>query len=161
RADNAVRSDQLRSAVGFSRSHVVSANLQHSKEVAVIPGIEYTPERILSIMWRRKWWIVLPAIAIAAGVVQWTRGLTDLYRSDALILVVPQQVPESYVRSTVTASVADRLQSISQQILSRTRLERIIVDLNLYEQERKTGIMEDIVDGMRASIDVQTIRGEA
>ena len=104
---------------------------------------------------------MLPAIAIAAGVVQWTRSLTDLYRSDAVILVVPQQVPESYVHSTVTASVADRLQSISQQILSRTRLERIIVDLNLYEQERKTGIMEDIVDSMRGSIDVQTIRGEA
>jgi polysaccharide chain length determinant protein (PEP-CTERM system associated) len=94
-------------------------------------------------------------------VFQWTRSLTDLYRSDAVILVVPQQVPETYVRSTVTATVSDRLQSISQQILSRTRLERIILDLNLYEAQRKTGIMEDIVDGMRDSIDVQTIRGEA
>lgn len=127
----------------------------------MIPGTQYTPELILQIAWRRKWWIILPAIAVAAGVVQWTRSLTDLYRSDAVILVVPQQVPESYVRSTVTASVADRLQSISQQILSRTRLERIIVDLNLYAERRKNGIMEDIVDGMRANIDVQTVRGEA
>jgi polysaccharide chain length determinant protein (PEP-CTERM system associated) len=127
----------------------------------LIPGTEYTPELVFQIAWRRKWWIILPAIAIAAGVVQWTRSLTDLYRSDAVILVVPQQVPESYVRSTVTASVADRLQSISQQILSRTRLERIIVDLNLYPEQRKTGIMEDIVDGMRDRIDVQTVRGES
>ena len=127
----------------------------------MIPGTQYTPELILTIAWRRKWWVLLPAIAIAAGVVQWTRSLTDLYRSDAAILVVPQQVPEQYVRSTVTATVADRLQSISQQILSRTRLERIILDLNLYEAARKNGIMEDIVDGMRSNIEVQTIRGEA
>jgi polysaccharide chain length determinant protein (PEP-CTERM system associated) len=127
----------------------------------LIPGTQYTPELIAQIAWRRKWWILLPAIAIAAGVVQWTRSLTDLYRSDAVILVVPQQVPESYVRSTVTASVADRLQSISQQILSRTRLERIVLDLNLYPEERKTGIMEDIVDNMRSQIDVATVRGES
>jgi protein tyrosine kinase modulator len=127
----------------------------------LIPGTVYTPELIFQIAWRRKWWIILPAIAIAAGVVQWTRSLTDLFRSDAVILVVPQQVPESYVKSTVTASVADRLQSISQQILSRTRLERIITDLNLYAEQRKTGIMEDIVDRMRDQIEVQTIRGEA
>jgi len=127
----------------------------------VIPGKQYTPELILQMAWRRKWWIVLPAIAISIAVVGWTRTLTDLYRSDAVILVVPQQVPQSYVRSTVTATVADRLQSISQQILSRTRLERIILDLNLYAAERKTGIMEDIVDNMRSKIAVQIVKGDS
>ena len=62
---------------------------------------------------------------------------------------MPQRVPESYVRSTVTTRIEDRLQSISQQILSRTRLERIIQDFNLYTEERRTGIMEDIVERMR------------
>ena len=111
--------------------------------------------------WRRKWWILIPTVLISLSVVMWTRTLKDLYRSDTVILVVPQQVPEAYVKSTVTATVADRLQSISQQILSRTRLERIILDLNLYEQERKTGIMEDIVDAMRSSIGVDTVRGDS
>ncbi len=58
-------------------------------------------------------------------------------------------MPESYVQSTVTASVAERLGAISQQILSRTRLERLIEEFNLYPEERKTMIMEDIVDLMR------------
>ena len=62
------------------------------------------------------------------------RTLPNLYRSDTLILVVPQRVPESYVRSTVTTRIEDRLQSITQQILSRTRLERIIQDFNLYAE---------------------------
>src|SRR5207245_4937440 len=83
------------------------------------------------------------------------------YRSETLILVVPQRVPVAYVKSTVTARIEDRLQSISQQILSRTRLERIIQDFNLYERERRTGIMEDLVERMRKDIEVQIVKGDA
>jgi polysaccharide chain length determinant protein (PEP-CTERM system associated) len=127
----------------------------------LIPGKQYTLEVVLQIAWRYKWIILVPAILISGGVALWTRGLTDLYQSDTVILVVPQQVAESYVRSTVTSSVADRMQSISQQILSRSRLEKIIVDLNLYARERQHGILEDIVDGMRSNITVQSIRGDS
>ncbi len=126
----------------------------------MIPGKTYTPELILQIAWRRKWWIVIPAILVAGAVALWTRQLPNMYRSDALIMVVPQRVPEEYVRSTVTQSVEDRLQSISQQILSRTRLERIIDDLGLYADQRKTSIMEDIVEGMRTDIEVQVVKGD-
>jgi polysaccharide chain length determinant protein (PEP-CTERM system associated) len=54
----------------------------------------------------------------------------------------------------VTDTVAERLRAINQEILSRTRLERIIDEFGLYENERKTGIMQDIVDQMR-STDIQ------
>ncbi len=127
----------------------------------MIPGKQYTPEDIALIAWRRKWWAILPAIAITAGVFAWVRTLPNLYRSDTLILVVPQRVPESYVRSTVTTRIEDRLQSIQQQILSRTRLERIIQDFNLYAEARKTAIMEDVVDKMRGNISVQVVKGDA
>jgi len=127
----------------------------------VIPGKKYAPEDIALIAWRRKWWAVLPAIAIAGSVYFWAKTLPNQYRSDTLILVVPQRVPESYVRSTVTTRIEDRLQSITQQILSRTRLERIIQDFNLYPEARKTAIMEDIVDRMRGSINVQVVKGDA
>jgi polysaccharide chain length determinant protein (PEP-CTERM system associated) len=126
----------------------------------VIPGKTYTPEVILQIAWRRKWWIVVPAILIAGGVVAWTQRLPNTYKSDTLIMVVPQRVPESYVRSTITQSITDRLQSITQQILSRTRLERIIEDLGLYGDQRRTAIMEDIVEGMRRDIDIQVVKGD-
>jgi polysaccharide chain length determinant protein (PEP-CTERM system associated) len=127
----------------------------------VIPGKSYTPELIVQIAWRRKWWIVLPAIVVAAGVAAWTHELPNVFKSDTLIMIVPQRVPESYVRSTVTQSIGDRLQAITQQILSRTRLEKIIEDLNLYPAERKTMIMEDIVEGMRRDIDVQLVKGDS
>jgi polysaccharide chain length determinant protein (PEP-CTERM system associated) len=127
----------------------------------VIPGKPYTPEDIVLILWRRKWWAILPAIAITAGVFAWVRTLPNLYRSDTLILVVPQRVPENYVKSTVTTRIEDRLQSIQQQILSRTRLERIIQDFNLYAEARRTAIMEDVVDRMRDNIAVQVVKGDA
>jgi polysaccharide chain length determinant protein (PEP-CTERM system associated) len=127
----------------------------------VIPGKVYTPEDIALIAWRRKWWAILPAIVISVGVFAWVRTLPNLYMSDTLILVVPQQVPEAYVRSTVTTRIEDRLQTITQQILSRTRLERIIQDFNLYPEARKTAIMEDVVERMRGSIGVQVVKGDA
>jgi len=111
----------------------------------VIPGKVYTPEDIAFIAWRRKWWAILPAIVITATAFVWIRTLPNQYMSDTLILVVPQQVPEAYVRSTVTTRIEDRLQTITQQILSRTRLERIVQDFNLYPELRKTAIMEDVV----------------
>ena len=46
-------------------------------------------------------------------------------------------MPENFVRPTVTADLNERLNMITQQILSRTRLERIIQEFNLYERERQ------------------------
>ena len=107
-----------------------------------------------------KPWILVPAMAGALiGYVIAARS-TPIYRSDTLILVVPQRVPENVVQSTVTAKLSERLQSISPQILSRTKLESIIRDFNLYQQERRGQHMEDIVDGMRQNIDIQIQAGE-
>src|SRR5207248_5695676 len=123
---------------------------------------QYTPEDIVQIAWRRKWWAIVPLaiVAVAAAVI--VHGLPNVYRSDTLILVVPQRVPENYVRSTNTGRIEDRLQTIAQQIMSRTRLERIIQDFNLYAEERRTEIMEDIVEQMRKDVgEVQIVRGDA
>ena len=128
----------------------------------MLPGKTYTPEDILGILRKRFWLLVVPFAVIAAVTAAAVRKLPDWYRSDTLILVVPQRVPEAYVKSTVTTRIEDRLQSISQQILSRTRLERIIQDFNLYAEERRTGIMEDIVERMRTrEIQVQVVKGDA
>lgn len=91
----------------------------------------YRPEAILRVGWRPKWQIVLPAIAIGAAAAWWIHRLPNRYRADALLVVVQQRIPESFVRSTVTTRASDRLQSLTQQILSRTELERIIQDFDL------------------------------
>jgi polysaccharide chain length determinant protein (PEP-CTERM system associated) len=115
----------------------------------MLPGKKYTPEDFLWMAWHRKWLIIIPALVIGAATAVWSYTLPNRYMSSTTILVVPQRVPENLVRSTVTTSVTERLQTIAQQIMSRTRLERIIEEFNLYREERETMIMEDIIELMR------------
>jgi protein tyrosine kinase modulator len=127
----------------------------------MIPGKKYTPEDFFQIAWQRKWLLLLPILVGGIGAVVWAHFQPDLYRSETVILVIPQRVPDNYVRSTVTTRLQDRLPSISQQILSRTRLERIIQDFNLYPEMRRTTFMEAVVDEMRRNIVPQIVKGDA
>jgi polysaccharide chain length determinant protein (PEP-CTERM system associated) len=128
----------------------------------MLPGKTYTPEDFLWMAWKRKWLILLPTVLIALATFTVAQLLPNRYRSQTTILVIPQRVPEKFVASTVTADVGERLQTISQQILSRTRLERIVEEFNLYQKERQTMIMEDIIEQMRRrDVGVASDRGRA
>lgn len=120
----------------------------------MLRGRRYPPAEIVRILVRRRWLILLPLAAGLAVAPTIARRVPERYRSETLILVVPQRVPDSYVKSTITQTVEDRLPSISDQILSRSRLEKIIADLNLYTEERKRQVMEDVVQRMRGDITV-------
>ena len=126
----------------------------------MLPGKKLTPDDVLLILRRRIWLILVPLAIVSAATAVAARRLPPRYRSETVILVVPQRVPEDYVKPTVTAKIEDRLQSISQQILSRTRLERIITDFKLYAAQRKSQVMENIVDRMRKDITVEVVKGD-
>jgi polysaccharide chain length determinant protein (PEP-CTERM system associated) len=121
----------------------------------MLPGKQYTPEDYLRILWRHKWLVIVPLVIIMPATFIGTQILPNVYRSDARIVIVPQQVPQRFVQPTVTTTINDRLQAINEQIQSRTRLERLIQELNLYEEERRTMIMEDVVQLMRRNISIQ------
>lgn len=125
----------------------------------MIPGKKYSADDHLRIAWRRKWIILVPFVVISTATFVVVKRLPNLYRSETTILVVPQRVPDSYVRSTVTATIDDRLRSISEQILSRGRLERIIQDYNLYPELRRKASLEDVVERMRRDITVEPVKG--
>ena len=127
----------------------------------MLPGKTYTIDEIATIAWRRKWLILVPFVVCAVVTAIAAHFLPNKYKSDTLMLVVPQRIPEAYVRSTVTTKIEDRLNSISQQILSRSRLERIVLDNNLYVEERKSATMQDIVEQMRRDIAIEVIKGDA
>jgi uncharacterized protein involved in exopolysaccharide biosynthesis len=115
----------------------------------MIPGKAYTPEDILRAVIRRRWLILLPFVSVLAGAGYYANSLPNRFRSETLILVVPQRIPESYVRSTVTTRIEDRLRSINEQILSRSKLEPIIREFGLFVDERRKAPMEDVVARMR------------
>ena len=122
----------------------------------MIPGKRYTPEMILHLLWRRRWIAVVPFVLIAGITAAVSHTLPNRYRSETTILVVPQRIPEDYVQPTVSIRLEDRLASINQQILSRTRLEQIVREFDLYAKERTWMIMEDVIEQMRSrDINVQ------
>ncbi len=111
----------------------------------------------LQLIRHRKWLVVGVFVLISLAIVAISYTLPDIYTSETVILVDPQKVPEDYVKATVTGDVRDRLSTLSQQILSATRLQTIINTLNLYPQERKTLPREDIILKMRADINVRVL----
>ena len=119
--------------------------------------VELSLEHYVTIILYR-WWLVLGIFLLStvATVIVSSR-LPDVYMSETVILVDPQKVPESYVKSTVTGDVRNRLGTLSQQILSVTRLQKIIDTLNLYPEERKTLAREDIITRMRRDISVNVL----
>jgi protein tyrosine kinase modulator len=121
----------------------------------MIPAKRYSLGDYWRILSRRKWLVVLPFVLVSTGAFLVARWIPDRYRSETLILVVPQRIPQDYVQPTVTTRLEDRLDSINQQILSRTRLEQIILDFDLYVDQRNIEPMEEIVQLMRKDVGIQ------
>jgi uncharacterized protein involved in exopolysaccharide biosynthesis len=100
--------------------------------------------------WRYKWLLVLPLVLGTAGMTIYARQLPNVYYSEAIVQVVPQGIPESFARSTITTGLGERLTTISQQILSRSRLEALVTEFNLYPEARRATTMQDVVERMHA-----------
>jgi polysaccharide biosynthesis transport protein len=110
------------------------------------------------ILYVRRWWLLLTPFLIWATFWTVTWFLPAKYRSETVILVEQQKVPEHYVVSNVAADIQDRLQSMTQQILSRTRLQSIIENFRLYPDERKRSSSEDLVERMRQDIKIDLVK---
>jgi polysaccharide chain length determinant protein (PEP-CTERM system associated) len=121
----------------------------------MLPGKKLTVTDIVPILVRRAWIIVLTLIACVGLAVFVSKRLPNQYRSETLIMVIPQRISEEYVKAQATGKIEDRLNSLEDQILSRSRLERIIIDLNLYVSLRSRLPMEDVVQRMRDDISVK------
>src|SRR5579863_3952037 len=123
------------------------------------PGLssELNLEHYWLLLWHRKWIALGIFVTIALGTAAISYRLPNIYTSETLILVDPQKVPDSYVRPTVTGDVRDRLGTLSQQILSATRLQKIIDTLSLYPETRKTEPREEVITHMRKDISVQVV----
>jgi succinoglycan biosynthesis transport protein ExoP len=72
-----------------------------------------------------------------------------------MVLVQRQQISEAFVRPSVTAELETRIQTIQQEVMSRTRLSDLIVRLNLYADVRKTAPLDAVVERMRKDIQLE------
>ena len=103
----------------------------------------------LEIFNRRKWLFLLTSVPIFATAILLSFTLPPVYQSTTSILVERQKVPEAYVRSTVTTDMSEKLKTLKTQIMSRTRLQKIIDEYGLYiYEEKKIGLVDRILSGL-------------
>lgn len=103
---------------------------------------------------RRKWLIIIPfLITVLAGLL-YILIIPKIYEAQTLILVQPQRVPEDFVRAIVSTTVEDRLRTVSQQVTSRTNLEKIIEEHDLYSQPESNMLLDDKVALLRKMIKI-------
>ena len=119
------------------------------------PGKPFNIHEYLEVFLRRIFYFIIPFVLILAGAAVYAFMIPKEYRATTLILVTPQTVPQDFVRPTITARIEDRLQSIAQEIMSRTRLEQVIDEFKLYGQEANSLHREELVEIMRKNIQVQ------
>jgi uncharacterized protein involved in exopolysaccharide biosynthesis len=93
----------------------------------------------IEIILQRKWILIFTFLVGMTISVAFSYSIPLTYRSSTLILLEPQKIPTAYVSPTITSTVQERLATISQQILSRTNLETIILQFGLYKQEQNEG----------------------
>ncbi len=114
------------------------------------------PSEYLKILRRRKWLIILPAIAIATAVAWVVYRLPDVYESTTLIVVRPSTLPKTVVPTVTEDNLTRQLAGIAQVVTSRSSLEPLIEKYGLYKAERLRGEpIESIIDDMRKDVNVK------
>jgi polysaccharide biosynthesis transport protein len=116
-----------------------------------------------AVLRRRCWWILLPIFFCWALIWIGSWFWPASYESEGLILIQQQRVPEQYVLPNVTQDVQDRVQSMTQQILSRTRLQATIDRFHLYPPARGLASLTqsgDRVEQMRKDIKIELVESE-
>ena len=116
-------------------------------------------EKYTEIALRRKYWIIIPALlSILGGMVHFLQT-PKIYEAATLILVQPQRVPGSYVRPIMEGTVEGRLRTISQQVTSRTNLEKIIAEYKLGAESENSLDADELVNAVRKRIRID-VRGQ-
>src|SRR5271157_5791847 len=113
-------------------------------------------EEYWAIALRRRWWILGPLFFGWLLVFASAWVIPASYTSEAVVLVEGQKVPEKYVEPNVEVDLAERVQAMRQQVLSRTRLLNLITSLKLYP--RYQGSPDDQVKQMRDDIKMELVQ---
>lgn len=114
-----------------------------------------------AVILKRKWLVITVFLACVtvAGIL--CVALPASYRSQTLILVESQKIPENYVQALVGPTIEERLNSIQQQVMSRTVLTQMIQEFDLYPEDVRRKGIEMVVEHLRKDITVTTMAAKS
>jgi uncharacterized protein involved in exopolysaccharide biosynthesis len=112
----------------------------------------------LDILKRRKWQLIVPTLLLVAIAVAVALALPPVYRSTATILIEEQAISPDLIRSTVSSFAAERIQLISQQVMTSRNLSEIISKFGLYSEDvEDSASTAAVVRRVRENIGLQMI----
>lgn len=114
--------------------------------------------KYIDIALRRKYWIIISFLVVVLAGLAFALNTPPVYEASTLILVQPQKVPEDYVRPIISTGIQERLRTITQQVTSRTNLEQIIQDYNLFTNKSEATLLtEQKVELIRKQININVV----
>jgi polysaccharide biosynthesis transport protein len=114
----------------------------------------------LEIWARRKWQVLIPAAILSALSAFMVMSMPSVYKSTATILIEEQEIPSELVKSTVTSYADQRIQVISQQVMTRANLWQIIDNFKLFEKKRTQNSSEALIEQLRKNIKMEMISAD-
>jgi len=125
-----------------------------------VDNYDRTLDDYLAILKRRKWQLLVPALILSLIAAAAALLLPPLYRANATILIEQQEIPSDLVRSTVTGYADQRIQVISQRVMTTENLAKIIERHGLYPELRAKQSMNAAVKALRDAINIEMISVE-
>jgi polysaccharide biosynthesis transport protein len=120
-----------------------------------------TAGEFIKMLKRRKWLILLPVLTMTASIGYVVYKLPSVYESKTLLTVKPATISEEVVKSLTEEDLTQQLQTINQEVLSRSSLEPMVQKYKLFELERNAGVpMELIIEKMHKNIVVEPERND-
>lgn len=123
--------------------------------------LSQTLDRVVRLVTRRRWWVLLTASVTTLATVFVVLRLPNRYTSEATIFVVQQQVPERYVVPTSSTDISQGLEAMTQEVLARARLLQIMDEFGLYLKEKNRLAPEDLIEVMRRATSITPLENSS
>ena len=111
----------------------------------------------LAIVRRRKYWILFPALLLIAATVITVLKLPATYKSEGLILIESQEIPNDLIKSTVTSYADQRIEVIKQRIMTTEKVMAIVNKYKLYPESRNKAPASQLVGIFRQNLNVRMV----
>ncbi len=109
----------------------------------------------ITILQKHRYAVFASSLLLAVIGVMVVSLIPSQYQATTTILVDPQKIPERYVASTVTSDPNAHLNTLTQQVLSASRLQEIVDQLNMYPELRKKKSREELLEYIRSKIKIE------
>lgn len=118
------------------------------------------PLQYVSAVTQRRWWVVLSACAVWALALAASLLLPPRYKSETVILIEQPKISAEYVKPNIAIDLQQRLQNLTEQVESRTRLAKLIERFHLYGVQPNQVVSDDTVLRMRSDIKIDLVKSE-